>query len=365
MAYGQVLRWLCKRGAAVHKLKLFLAAGDQAVAWPSGAADLLALLPNLKALKLYDTSSFFRAADDVKFLAQLTSLTRLKLTFGIHELAFAQPTTSEPLCHLASLQSLTLNLHTYDRDAAIQLSEHLTKLTCLTHLAVSGRYDHNVAELIPQLTSLQSLGLGCHLDQVPTSFAKLCHLQSLGLSSFQRYGPAFSIPEALSSCQGLSSITLSEPSRNTLDEWSRFCRSFLCLPALRELRISNIPLTYVPDGDWCFHPQLQSLSLAYCDIETCPTALRSLTGLTNLDICSNWLSELPAGPYLKNLVELEISGNEGLADLSCLAASTCLQTLTLGETTQVDSSALAAVLPLACTIDLLDGGILTVTMKCD
>ena len=338
----------------MHKLKLFLADGDQAVAWPPGAADLLALLPNLKTLKLYDTSGFFRAAADVKFLAQLTSLQRLKLTLGLHELAFAQPATSEPFCHLASLQSLKLTLRTYDHGAAIQLSEHLTKLTRLTHLGVSGRYDHNVAELVPQLTSLQSLTLGCHLDQVPASFAKLCHLQSLRLFSFHRYGPAFSIPEALSSCQGLSSITLSEPSRNTLGEWSRFCRSFLCLPALRELHISNIPLTYVPDGEWCFHPQLQSLSLAYCDIDTCPAALCSLTGLTNLDICSNWLTELPAGSYLKHLVTMEVSGNEELADLSCLAAATCLRTLILGQITQVDSSALAAVLPPTCTIDFLD-----------
>lgn len=319
----------------------------------------------MKILKLYDTSGFFRAAADVRFLAQLTSLERLKLTLGTKELAFAQPATSEPLCNLASLQSLTLTLHTYDRGAAIQLSEHLTKLTCLTHLAVSGRYDHNVAELVPQLTSLQSLSLGCHLDQVPASFAKLCHLRSLCLSSFERYGPAFSIPKALSSCQGLSSITLSEPLRTTLGEWSRFCRSFLCLPALRELHISNIPLTYVPDGGWFFHPQLQSLSLDYCDIATCPAALCSLTGLINLDICSNWLTEVPAGSYLKHLVALEVSGNEELADLSILAAATCLQTLTLGQITQVDSSALAAVLPPTCTSDLLDGGTLTGQMNCD
>ena len=352
--HDQVKRWLGKRGPAVHKLNLFIHTGDLRQTWPQDATGLLSLVPNLQSLEMYDRGEFFAAAEDMKFIGQLTGLQHLQLSLGLHELSFSQPATSEPLRHLASLESLSLHLGTYERGTAIRLSQHLADLSRLTHLAVSGCGPHNLRELIPQLTSLRSLSIGSRLEMLPSSFGSLCLLQSLSLGSFDRYGPAFSIPEALSSCQALARISLVELSRATVWEWSSLCKSFLCLPALRVLHIIEADLSCVRDDAWVLHPQLQDLSLAYCCLQFCPAALCSLSSLTSLELQSNGLEHLPAGPYLEHLQELDISGNEDLADLSCLAAATSLQTLILGKLTQVDSSEVAAVLPSTCYIDLLE-----------
>lgn len=350
--HDKVKRWLGKRGPAVHKLNLSVETGDLRQRWPQDATGLLSLVPNLRSLEMYDHGEFFAAAEDMKFVGQLTCLRHLQLSLGLHELSFCQPATSEPLRHLASLESLSLHLGSYERGTAIRLSQCLTDLSRLTHLAVSGCGPHNLLELIPQLTSLHSIS--CRLGTLPSSFGSLCLLQSLTLGGFDRLGPAFSIPEALSSCQALARISLVELSRATVWEWSSFCKSFLCLPALRVLHIVKVDLSCVKNDDWCLHPQLQDLSLAYCSLTTCPAALCSLSSLTALELQSNWLEHLPAGPYLEHLQEFDISGNEDLATLSCLAAATSLQTLILGQLTPVDNRALAAVLPPTCYIDLLE-----------
>ena len=349
----QVMRWLGTRGTAVRKLQLSV---RKANTWPLGAAKLLALMPNLESLAVRDKSGrVFRPADDLKSLRRLSSLQTLSLHFGPREVAFSQRTTSRKLHHLTSLKSLTLEVHTYNPDASFRLSRHLTDLTCLTHLDVSCNTSNNVPRLVPRLTSLRNLSLTYYMDNLPASFANLYQLQSLDLAIlFNKHGPAFSLPDAFSTCQELSHLRLDGLPRATLGEWPHFCESLLRLPSLRSLHIEDVDLSCLENQGWCFPSQLQSLVLSECSLETYPAALCSLASLTSLDLCMNYLTRLPAGPYLARLHTLDISSNESLTKFRCLAAATSLRTLVLGKVNPVDSRDVAAVLPPTCSIDLME-----------
>lgn len=351
----QVIRWLAKHGPGVRMLAVWTISCDEPrQSWSRGAAGLLALTPNLLSLQLEDSCGFFLADYDLRCLRHLTLLQELQLYLKVISSNFSAPATSEPLCSLTALKSLTFSL---DMDSvAIELSQHLSKLTQLTEfiLACPQGYGRRmpISCKLPQLCSLRKMAIDGPLEKGCVMTAeRFGKLEKMALLNFHPHEPAvrFSTSQPYLS---LTELALGQPSEATISGWSSLCHSLLHLPALRLLEVFDTDLRRVTDSEWTFHPELRSLALSDCCLEFIPAGLQGLTSLTFLDLTFNLLSSIPNGPYLKQLSVLSFTGNEGSDDESCLADAATGQGCILGTKNELQRDALAAALPQQCTLSL-------------
>ncbi|XP_067948730.1 malignant fibrous histiocytoma-amplified sequence 1 homolog [Watersipora subatra] len=234
---------------------------------------------------------------------RLNTLTELK-SLDLSDNDFSQGLPSS-ISQLRSLESLNLS--------SCYLSDFLpwsNTLTELKSLDLSWNdFSQGLPSSISQLRSLESLRLSnCWLSDLPLPLNTLTRLKKLDLSQNLL---SDGLPEVVSQLNLLESLNLSHcrlkglpPTLNTLTR-------------LKVLDLSHNSFSEGLPEVVCQLNLLESLNLSRCKLTGLPATVGKLKMLDHFDISLNEIDKLPPKIWaLKELVRLDLSGNEELIALS-------------------------------------------------
>ena len=255
----------------------------------SGVVSLLALLPNLQELTLYEAARFMVPGKDMYALQHLSCLQGLILDFSC--LGRWEHDTLQPLSHLKSLDSLEIRM----REMAGPLLVHssLSSLTCLTSLCLvsEGSEDasdeldaidtDNIVDVVSHLTGLQSLTVEGVMDVLPASLLTLQQLSALHCGRCHLLWPGLpSTP--CTQWNGLQRIWLGHVPAMDCAVWQSFCSMLASLPELSNLALCFVELAHIPSHCWDFNRQLKELRLIDCNLQAVPLGMERMTQLQQL-----------------------------------------------------------------------------------
>lgn len=357
-----MLAWLARRGSATTRLAACFS--EWHLHQPAGSCgthdnqQALALLPehlpNLRTLTLIAPSCCLVAEQSLGCLQTLTALQRLDLV--IVSDGTWHHTTLEWLQHLPELVSIDLDVRGMGhRPLLLPPSlETLTELTLLALKRASPEDDYhystnNIAETVSKLTGLVHLSFTNVIDQFPADLSGLTNLESFTLEGIDEVQWP-SLANCAVSSQGCNQDTEGAMVTPAAD-WLRTCQALACLPRLSEICFDEVDLSDSYDH-WALSNRLTSLSLVGCELSFLPGALVSLTALRELILAWNSFSELPTGPYLARLTELDLTGVPLLDFPKALCKALSLHVLGVPKMDMnAYGSALKAILPQACKLN--------------
>ena len=250
--------------------------------------------------------------------------------------------TLEPLSHLRTLTSLRLSIH--NMNGPLLISPALAQLTLLRQLHLccdvitdadssNGTSQAHLMQTVSKLTRLQSLSLSNIVESTPAELERLLCLTYLQLSSLELQDPPFAASSSFGLCTELRHISLSHVVNASGGAWQHFCKSLQLLPHLNTLCIMDSDLAAVQPCSWALPLNLTSLILTDCSIRTIPAAVCCLPNLQHLCmkdfLIVEGLASLPKGPYLRNLLSLDINEPNPGAGPEALTDAQCLQDLTI------------------------------------
>ena len=144
-------------------------------------------------------------------------------------------------------------------------------------------------------------------------------MKYLELGHLNLEDPDFAIPPSFGLCAKLKEVALTVT--DVCDEvWQHVCRSLLLLPRLDALSFRCVKVSAVQPSSWALPSRLTSLELIDCAMGMIPAGICCLQHLQHLNVEDDevQLASLPRGPYLQNLLRLEMNvpkaGPEALAD---------------------------------------------------
>ena len=323
---------------------------------------LLPQLPNLHHLFLAGGREFMSPERHLHAFKLMPNLRHLDLQLTSD--GSWSESTLEPLKHLSAATTLSLRIR--DMSGPMLVSPFLAQLTQLQALFLHCEgvdREINQAHLmqtVSKLTGLASLGLDGMVESVPAELEKLANLTYLELSSINTEDVPFTIPSSFGLCLSLRHINLGFLEDPSDKMWQQVCSALLLLPQLHALDISNANLSEIQPSSWALPSRLTSLYLDECRLSRLPSAVCSLPQLEHLSVVDlDWhvqMANLPRGPYICNLVSLDI--NEPLAGVGpeALTDAVHLQTLMVRFTQSPGplwaKSALQGLVPTGCEIDL-------------
>ena len=276
------------------------------VRYSHGFAVLPALLPNLQHLYLKCIKAFMEAEHDKFTLQYLTGLQTLSLDVPSN----GRWTRLMLSGRLTALLSLSLTMSHMDVKPFL-LAPSMRRLTLLTDLSLcrfcSFRRQleyvlDNLADVLSYFSLLQSLSLDDMMDYIPQELSQLHLLHSLTVEGLRL---DFKWHTSLCSYCKLTKLTLTRGGFFCGDDWLENCQALASLPRLSSILLTD--LGEVAVAEWAFSTLLTSLGIIVCTLLTIPDALVILTSVQSLCLGNSYMTELPSGPHLQHLTELDLS----------------------------------------------------------
>ena len=213
--------------------------------------------------------------------------------------------------------------------------------------------------MIGSLTRLQNLSLTGALNKIPGSFSKLQDLRTLDVCGHaSEEWPYFSVQPSVSSCRKLTHLQLRTFAAATdagwLDSWSALSG----LPSLSELSLDSVDLQELESHEGAFGSSLTALRISSSYMKKSPRALIGLTSIRELDFNMTSLhepSDLPEGPYLQHLENLDLSETNATPFPEASSRACKLKRLTIiDDEPWLDLDRLKAILPQCCVLTLIE-----------
>ena len=169
------------------------------------------------------------------------------------------------------------------------------------HLAADPDSDHKVLQ---HWTNLEFLAVHCVLGKISVWIAKLTSLRHLILSHIAEGSDVFLTHASCMTALPLEafSFRLDRGAQKWIG-WPSFCTALQAISSLRAVGLQNIDLSA---GRLACSPQITRLGLTHTRLDCIPAAITSLSRLYHVDLASNCLTEIPAGPYLEALQHLDL-----------------------------------------------------------
>ena len=366
----QVMRWLQLRGAAIRHFHVWTpdcsrtSLNNNHRHLQGASMLLLAQLPNLQLLSVTGGHEFMLLERHLHAIELMPNLQHLDL--DVPSDGTWSESTLEPLRHMSGLTTLSLRIEMSD---PLLISPSLAALTQLQDLHLhcgSLQYktdqDH-LMQTVSKLTELRSLVLDGMVESIPVELERLPCLTYLELCSLNLTDPYFAIPPSFGMCTKLRHICLSYLEDASDEVWHHICRSLLLLPQLHALDDDNVDLPHVQPSSWVLPSSLTSLNIIKCRMSMLPAAICCLPQLKRLSIQDSdqavQLTGLPRGPYLHNLLALDIIGTKDGVGPEALTDAVHLQALRVQSRQNLGPlwtrSALRRLVPAGCRMNLGDG----------